>query len=177
MKRILIALAIVGAIAGAACNDRQGVGRPMGLTVADTSGDSTPPGKPGPVASVTVLPPNATVAVGDSAGFFADLRDANGNAISDPHVKWSVADPSVARIEGAFGQSAILRALRLGSTTVTARNHGKTGSAQLVVDSLPSGGGDSVATVTVVPSGRVVAWTASDPSVALVDEAGSIVVP
>src|SRR5438034_2513445 len=46
---------------------------------------------------------------------------------------------------------SILRALRRGSTTVTARSHGKSGTALLVVDSLspPPPPGDSVATVEV----------------------------
>jgi len=74
--------------------------------------------------------------VGDSAGFFADLRDAAGSPARDANVKWSVADPTVARIEGAFGQSVILPALTRGATTVTATSHGKSGTALLVVDSV-----------------------------------------
>jgi len=188
------------AIAAAACSDQVGPsGRliPNHAAAADSSTDSTPGRKPGLVASVTVTPPADTVAVGDSAGFFADLRDAAGNAISDPQVRWTVADPTVARIEGVFGRSIVLRALRRGATTVTARSHGKTGAAQLVVDSLPGGGGgDTVATVTVIPpadtaavgdsatfladlrdaqgnplSGRPVSWTVSDSAVARIEGA------
>src|SRR2546429_6867457 len=123
----------------AACSDETGPNRRLSPTLAgDSSVDSTPPGKPGPVTSVTVTPPGDTVAVRDSAGFFATLRDAQGNLISDAHVKWSVADPTVARIEGEFGQSMILRALRPGSTLVTSKSQGKRGSAELVVtDSAP----------------------------------------
>ena len=136
--------------------------------------------------------------MGDSAGFFADLRDAAGVPARDANVKWSVADPTVARIEGAFGQSVILRALGRGTTTVTARSHGKSGTALLVVDSLPPPPppGDSVATVSVTPdtavaaagntvnffatlrdahgnvlSGRVVVWSVSDSAVARVEAA------
>src|SRR2546423_614079 len=124
----------------AGCSDETGPNRRLSPTLAgDSSVDSTPPGKPGPVASVTVTPSGDTVAVRDSAGFFATLRDAQGNVISDSHVKWSVADPTVARVEGEFGQSVILRALRSGSTLVTARSHGKRGSAELlVVEALPT---------------------------------------
>jgi uncharacterized protein YjdB len=200
MKRMLSVLLLAGAIAVGACDDRPGAGRPLGLAAAgDSSVDSTPGQQPGRVASVTVSPPSDTVAVGDSAGFFADLRDANGIAISDGKVKWSVADPGLARIEAAFGQSVILRAVRRGATTVTARSHGQTGSAQLVVvDSLPPPPppDDSVATVTVTPSadtvaagdsasffadlrdaqgnalsGRAVSWTVSDSSVARIEGA------
>jgi uncharacterized protein YjdB len=199
MKRTLTVLLVAGAIAAVACSDRDGVSRPLGLiTAADSTRDSTPPGKPGPVASVTVTPASDTVGVGDSAGFFADLRDAHGNPARDASVRWSVADPSVARIEGEFGQSVVLRALRRGATTVTARSHGKSGTAQLVVDSLPSPPppGDSVATVSVTPdtavaaagdtvpffatlrdaqgntlSGRLVSWSVSDSTVARVEAA------
>jgi uncharacterized protein YjdB len=199
MKHIFSVWLVAGTMAVAACSEQDGASRPLGLAAAaDSSGDSIPGRKPGPVASVTVSPPSASVAVGDSTGFFADLRDAQGNAITDDHVRWSVADPTVARIEGAFGQSVILRALQRGTTTVTARSHGKSGTAQLVVDSLPPPPppGDSVATVEVTPSadtvaagdsasffatlrdahgnmlsGPAVSWTVSDSSVARIEGA------
>ena len=194
MRQMLAACIAAVAITAAACSDETGPNRRLSPTLAgDSSVDSTPPGKPGPVASVTVTPSGDTVAVRDSAGFFATLRDAQGNVISDSHVKWSVADPTVARIEGEFGQSMILRALRSGSTLVTARSHGKRGSAELVVvESLPPPPpADSVASVTVMPaadtvvrgdsaiffallrnargdtlSGRPVTWSVSDSTVA-----------
>jgi len=140
MRHTFACCVAAAAIAAAACSDQLGPSRRLipnlGAT-ADSSADSTPSGKPGPVASVTVTPPSNTVPVGDSAGFFAELRDDAGNFIGDARVKWSVADPSVARIEGEFGQSVILRALRSGATSVTARSHGKTGAAQLIVTDAP----------------------------------------
>ena len=199
MKGVLTVALAATALAVAACSDRDGASRPLGLAAAaDSSGDSIPGRKPGPVASVTVSPESATVNVGDSAGFFADLRDAAGIPARDANVKWSVADPTVARIEGEFGQSVILRALRRGTTTVTARSHAKSGTALLVIDSLPPRPppGDSVATVEVTPSadtvaagdsasffatlrdangnilsGRAVSWTVSDSSVAFIEGA------
>src|SRR2546426_6350789 len=114
MKGVLTAALAATALAVAACSEQDAAGRPLGLAAAaaaDSSGDSIPGRKPGPVASVTLSPPSESVAIGDSAGFFADLRDAEGNPARDANVKWSVADPTVARIEGAFGQSIILRAL------------------------------------------------------------------
>ena len=136
MRHQLAAWMAAAAIAVAACNDQIGPSHgtnPNLSAAADSSTDSTPGHKPGPVASVTVSPPSDTVIVGDSAGFFADLRDAEGTFINDTHVKWSVADPSVARIEGEFGQSLIVRALRPGATEITARSHGQRGSARFVV--------------------------------------------
>src|SRR5437879_10394076 len=160
MKEVLTAPLAATALAVPACSEQHGAGRPPVLPAAvDPSVDSIPGRKPGPVASVRVSTESATVAVGESAGFFADLRDAAGTPARDANVRWSVADPTVARIEGEFGQSVILRALRRGSTTVTARSHGKSGTALLVVDSLPPPPppGDSVATVEVTPSADTVA--------------------
>src|SRR5207245_9230821 len=129
MKGVLTAALAATALAVAACSEQDGAGRPLGLAAAvDSSGDSIPGRKPGPVASVTVSPESATVVVGDSAGFFADLRDAAGNPARDANVSWSVANPTVARLAGEFGQSVILRALRCRSITVQARCHRNRGT-------------------------------------------------
>src|SRR2546429_648751 len=142
MKGVLTAALAATALAVAACSERDGAGRPLGLAAAvDSSGDSIPGRKPGPVASLTVSPESATVAVGDSAGFFADLRDAagtpardaNGNIRSGRAVSWTVSDSSVARIEGAFGQTVLVRAVGAGFALVTASSEGKSGSGSVLV--------------------------------------------
>src|SRR2546422_4261906 len=52
MKHVLSVLLVAGAMAVAACSDRDGASRPLGLAAAaDSSGDSIPGPKPGPVAS------------------------------------------------------------------------------------------------------------------------------
>jgi uncharacterized protein YjdB len=199
MQRPVILVMVAAAIA--ACSDGAGPAAPARslhhLTAADTAGDTTP-GHPRarPVASVTVLPAEDTVAVGDSASFFALILDGQGNVVTGARVRWRVADPTVARIEAVFGESVILRALRPGATILTARSKGRSGSARLVVlDSLPGGGGDSVASVTVSPPldsvlvgdsagffatlrdangnllSRPVTWTVSDSTVALIEDA------
>ena len=147
---------------------------------------------PPPVASVSVLPPNETVAAGDTVGFRVILRDAAGNPVYGRSVTWSVGDSSVARIEQTMGAEVVLRAVQEGTTTVTATSEGKSGTAQLVVTA-PG----PVASVTVSPpvdsslvvgdttffvatlrdtqgnqvSGKAVTWTISDPSVARIEAA------
>jgi uncharacterized protein YjdB len=148
------------------------------------------------VATVTVTPPADTVVRGDSAPFFATLRGARGDTLFGRPVVWSVSDSSVARIEAAFGQSAIVRAVGRGSALITATSEGKSGVAQLIVrdSSPPPPPADSVATVTVTPasdtvvagdsasffatlrdaqgtilSGRPVTWMVSDSSVARIE--------
>lgn len=91
---------------------------------------SAPP--TGPVQTVTLSPTSLNMLVGDSAGFYATLRDAQGNSLSGRTITWSVADPAVVRATG-FGSSAVLRALKAGTTTVTALSEGKTASASVVV--------------------------------------------
>src|SRR5205823_5377758 len=89
---------------------------------------------PPPVASVTVSPPvDSSLVVGDTTFFVATLRDAQGNQVSGKAVTWTISDPSVARIEAATDQWAEIRALKVGSATLTAASEGKTGSASLVV--------------------------------------------
>jgi uncharacterized protein YjdB len=95
--------------------------------------DSTPPPPGDSVATVTVTPSADTVAAGDTAGFFADLRDAQGNPLSGRPVSWTVSDSAVARIEGAFGQTVVIPAVRDGVALVTASSEGKSGSGGVVV--------------------------------------------
>ena len=169
------------------------------VSSADTTGDTTGTHRPpGHVVSINIFPPAESIAVGDTAAFFADARDAAGNQVPTAHFRWTVGDQTVAQIVGNFGSSVILRALRAGSTTVTARSQGATGSGFLaVVESLPSPpDSNRVATVTVSPPldtvavgdsagflatlrdslgnlviGPAVFWNVSDSTVALIEGA------
>src|SRR2546423_9501367 len=99
MRQILAACIAAAAITAAACSDETGPNRPLSLTLAgDSSVDSTPPGQPRPVASVTVAPSDDTVALRDRAGFFAPPRRAQRNLLSHLHLQWDVAEPTVARL-------------------------------------------------------------------------------
>lgn len=155
MRSIFVSLLAAAAIA--ACADQPTTTQALlAAGPGDSTGDTTMSHRPpGHIVSINVLPSTETVATGDSAPFFADARDANGTQVLNAQFRWTVSDPTIARIEGDFGSSVILRALRSGSTTVTARSQGASGSGfLLVVDSLPPPPPDSgsVATVTVSPS-------------------------
>lgn len=132
MRRILISLLAATAIA--ACADQSNPTETRQTAATNTpAGDSSGTGQqPGPVASVTVSPV-PSVAVGDSIPLFADARDAAGNQVPTAQIQWTVGDPTIARIEGDFGPSLMLRALRSGSMTVTAQSGGVSGSATVVV--------------------------------------------
>ena len=196
MKRMVTAVLGAVAVAAAACDDPGTPPRILTSAIAaDTGTDTTGGGQRG----LTVVPSTSTVAVGDSAGFTAIVRGAQGDVVTRARVRWTVEDQTVARIEQQFGQSIILRALRPGTTLISAESRGSTGTAQLVVtDSTPPPPppGDSVATVSVSPdtavaavgdtisyfatlrdvqgnilSGRVVTWSVSDSTVARVEAA------
>ncbi len=85
------------------------------------------------VASVTVVPGSATLAVGgDSAGFHAELRDGSGNLLSGRPVTWFTPDSSVIRLYG-YGLSALVLPRAVGTATVRATSEGKTGTALVTV--------------------------------------------
>jgi len=154
MKKLLTAVILVAA----ACND-PGAPKQAGTPVlpppatrglgADTTGpDSTPMGTRG----VTVSPSSSIVVTGDTTAFSAIVRDARGNVISGARVKWNVGDPTVAQIEQNLGPVIILRALRPGTTPVSASSRGSTGTAQLVVaDSVSPPPPDSTPVDSVPP--------------------------
>ena len=86
-----------------------------------------------PVATVTVVPDTATLAVGDSARFFrADLRDAAGNLLRNRTVSWSTSDPSVISVSGS-GAQALVQPRAVGSAFLRATSEGKTGQATITV--------------------------------------------
>jgi hypothetical protein len=99
---------------------------------ADSSG--TGGGSGGAVASVTLSPANATVTVGDSLGFYANLANASGGTVSNRPVGWTVQDSTVVWTIGAFGQSLILRAAKAGSTRIIATSEGKADTANVLVN-------------------------------------------
>jgi hypothetical protein len=86
-----------------------------------------------PVASVEVVPSSLMLAVGDSAGLQAVLRDAVGNVLSDRPVAWSL-DSAVVNVIGQFGQYLLIRAVAPGSRVIRASAEGKEGTATVTVN-------------------------------------------
>lgn len=143
------------------------------------------------VASVEVIPSQATVAAGSTVSLSAITRDADGNELSDRVVSWSSSTTSVATVD----EAGTVSGLDAGTATITATSEGQSGTAtvEVVVDPV------QVASVEVVPgestvdvggtvslsaivkdadgnelSGRVVSWSSSSTSVATVDEGGTV---
>jgi hypothetical protein len=111
----------------ATCGD-QSVSVTIYVFASDSSGSGG-----GAVANVTLTPANATVAVGDSLGFYASLTNATGGTLVNRPVQWVVEDSTVVWTIGAFGQSLILRAAKPGTTRVIATSEGVADTANVVV--------------------------------------------
>jgi uncharacterized protein YjdB len=95
---------------------------------------------PAAVASVTVGPGTLTFGHGGEVSLIAVVRDRGGVELTDRTVAWSVANPSVARIDrtqiwtsAASGYAVVVTGLTDGSTALTATVEGKTGISTLNV--------------------------------------------
>jgi len=90
-----------------------------------------------PVASVTVSPASASVAVGTTQQFTAALQDAAGNALTGRTVTWTSSSIGVATVSGG----GLVTGLVAGTVTITATSETKAGTATLTVTAASGGGG------------------------------------
>ena len=143
------------------------------------------------VKTVTVSPPTATVALGQTVQLTATLRDASGSVLTGRTVTWSSSNLAVATVSA----SGLVTAGAVASqATITATSEGQSGAATVtVVSNAP------VASVTVTPatasvavgqtvqltatlrdangnvlSGRTVLWTSDNAVAATVDGTGLV---
>jgi parallel beta-helix repeat protein len=100
------------------------------------SGTGTCPAQPPPVASVSVSPATASVAVGKIIQLTATLKDANGNVLTGRTVTWSSSNDAVA----ATSVSGQVLGKAAGSVTITATSEGKSGTAAVSVTAPPPSG-------------------------------------
>jgi uncharacterized protein YjdB len=110
-----------------------------GNTVADTS-QVTISGTTVPVATVTVAPNPASVAVGATVQLTATLKDAAGITLTGRTVAWTTSNASFATVNSSSG---LVTGVAVGSATITATSEGKTGTSAVTVTST-SGGGSNV---------------------------------
>ena len=141
------------------------------------------------VASVTVSPATASLAVGRTLQLAATPTDSAGNPLSGRVVTWATSATSVATVSAA----GLVTGVAAGTATITATSEGKGGIATITVSNVP------VASLTVSPatagilvsktvqltatpkdaagnplSGRVVTWATSATSVATVSATGLV---
>jgi hypothetical protein len=85
-----------------------------------------------PVATVTVVPENADVTVGDSVLFAAELRDTAGTLLTNRPVSWFTTDTTVIAVY-PFGEQALVQARAAGTAILRATSEGKAGQATVTV--------------------------------------------
>ena len=142
-----------------------------------------------PVASVTVSPNPAGVAVGGTVQLTAVAKDSAGNVLTGRSITWTSNSTGVATVSA----SGLVGGVSVGNATITATSEGKSGTAAVNVSLAP------VASVTVSPNpagvrvggtvqltavikdaagnvltGRVVTWASSVPAVATVSASGLV---
>ena len=83
-----------------------------------------------PVASVTVSPSAATVAVGGIQPLSATLKDANNNVLTGRVVAWSSDASSVASVNSNTG---VVTGVSTGSARITATSEGQSGTSSITV--------------------------------------------
>ena len=86
----------------------------------------------GPVATVTVAPVSATIAIGATQQFTATAKDANGNVISGVSFTWNSSMASVATVN----TNGLAKGVGQGSANITATVSAVTGSAALTVNAV-----------------------------------------
>ena len=144
-----------------------------------------------PVAQVAVLPTSATASVGGTVQFVAIPLDSTGTALGGRAITWASSNSSVASVDG----SGLATGVTAGSATITATSEGHSGSGTLTVSAVTV----PVAAVTVSPAsasvtagqtvqltatpkdangnaltGRTIAWTSGNTSVATVSSSGLV---
>jgi uncharacterized protein YjdB len=91
-----------------------------------------------PVASVTVTPPSATVAVAGTTPYSAVLHDGSGNVLTGRVIAWTTSNAAIATIDA----SGVATGVAPGTATITATSEGQSATASIVV---------STRTVQIVP--------------------------
>jgi uncharacterized protein YjdB len=168
-----------------------GAGGPVTITATSEgqSGTATVNVTLAPVASVTVTPSSANVAITGTVQLTATPKDANGNPLTGRAISWSSSDNTIATVSS----SGLVTGVAAGTVTITATSEGKSGTASITVAGAP------VATVIVTPAsasvqagqtvqltatlkdangniltGRVVTWSSSNTSAASVNSTGLV---
>ncbi|MEP7343642.1 MAG: Ig-like domain-containing protein [Gemmatimonadaceae bacterium] len=141
------------------------------------------------VGSVTINPTTASIGVGLSVDLNARVLDRNGRPVAVKYVQWNSSNPGVATVDN----HGIVRGVQRGGVIITATSGGKTATATVNVSSQTS----SSVTLSLDPdtipvgfrlqaaatprdregnaiTGRTIAYQSSNPSVATVNNAGSI---
>src|SRR5213594_1426698 len=127
-----------------------GPGGPVTMTATSEgqSGTASVTVSGAPVASVTVSPSAANIAITGTVQLTATPRDASGNPLTGRVITWQSSNSAIASVNGSGLVSGVAAG---GPVTLTATSEGQSGTASVTVTLAP------VAAVTVTPSSGTVA--------------------
>jgi trimeric autotransporter adhesin len=114
------------------------------------------------VASITISPPSSNLFINGSVQLAATLKDSSGNILTGRTVTWSSSNTAAATVD----QSGFVLAVAVGSTTISAKSGGATGTASITVSNVP------VASVTIAPASPTVIVGQTTQLTATVKDAG-----
>ena len=142
-----------------------------------------------PVAAVSISPASASLLTTQTLQLTATTLDSTGTVLIGRTVTWSSGSTGVATVSS----NGLVTGVAVGSATITARSEGQSGSSSITVTTVP------VASVTVSPAsgslyvgqtvqltatpkdsagnpltGRVIAWSSDNTTVATVGAAGLV---
>jgi uncharacterized protein YjdB len=146
-----------------------------------------------PVQTVLVAPATATITAAQTLQLTDTIEDSQGDTLQGRPVAWSSSKPSIATVSATGLVHPVGGLDDSGTVTITAMSSGKSGTATVTITQ------DPVATVTVAPpastinasqtqqltvtlkdaggaaiTGRPIAWSSSNPSVATVSNSGLV---
>jgi len=84
---------------------------------------------PGPIATVSVAPPSATITKESSIQLTATAKDANGNVVAGALFTWQSSEGSIATVSSG----GLVVGKKAGTTLISATSNGKTGSSTITV--------------------------------------------
>ena len=141
-----------------------------------------------PVATISVSLGSSALSVGQTTTATAELKDADGNVLTDRTVGWQSSNPALVTVNSA----GLVTAIAAGSVTITGISEGKTASASVTVAppaptaivispsgaSLSPGQSAQLSAEVRDASGgvvtRAVSWSSSNPTVATVSSSGAV---
>ncbi|HEX9130482.1 MAG TPA: Ig-like domain-containing protein, partial [Gemmatimonadaceae bacterium] len=135
--------AVVWSTASAAVATVNGNGLVMGVALGQTQVIATASGKtaqapvtviPIPVATIAVSPLTATLLVGATQQLTATTRDAANNVLSGRVITWGTSNQAKATVDA----TGLVTAVAAGTAIITATSEGKSGTAQITVNTAPS---------------------------------------
>jgi uncharacterized protein YjdB len=141
------------------------------------------------VGSVVVEPPSATVAVNSSLTLNAEVLGPDGGVLSDARISWASADPSIAEVSSG----GVVTGRKVGTVLIAASSRGKDAFSRITVNPTPVSivrlsttsrammvgqtfqlSAEAVDGSGNVLTGRPIAWSSSNTSVASVSPGGMV---